>query len=165
MPESIHTNDESKRGSVFAFIFGVNWLWHCGVTALFGVLSHEMKCNETTSFTEFPQKQIWRAGSLTHHILAGNYTWTNVNPMGPCLSHCTCKVLPCIQNGNSIWPPLQVVGKQQAVGKPWQAVRSESCWNIHSSLLKRATLSHGQSFCCSGLKSWIWSADLDDLDG
>ena len=23
-PESIHTNDESKRGSAFAFIFGVN---------------------------------------------------------------------------------------------------------------------------------------------
>ena len=23
-PESIHTKDESKRGSVFAFIFGVN---------------------------------------------------------------------------------------------------------------------------------------------
>ena len=28
-PESIHTKDESKRGSAFAFIFGVNWpvLW------------------------------------------------------------------------------------------------------------------------------------------
>ena len=25
-PESIHTKDESKRGSAFAFIFGVNWL-------------------------------------------------------------------------------------------------------------------------------------------
>ena len=25
MPESIHTKDESKRGSAFAFIFGVNW--------------------------------------------------------------------------------------------------------------------------------------------
>ena len=24
MPESIHTKDESKRGSAFAFIFGVN---------------------------------------------------------------------------------------------------------------------------------------------
>ena len=24
-PESIHTKDESKRGSAFAFIFGVNW--------------------------------------------------------------------------------------------------------------------------------------------
>ena len=24
-PESIHTEDESKRGSAFAFIFGVNW--------------------------------------------------------------------------------------------------------------------------------------------
>ena len=34
---SIHTKDESKRGTAFAFIFGVNWLWHCGVTASFGV--------------------------------------------------------------------------------------------------------------------------------
>ena len=25
MPESIHTKDETKRGSAFAFIFGVNW--------------------------------------------------------------------------------------------------------------------------------------------
>ena len=25
MPESIHTKDESKRSSAFAFIFGVNW--------------------------------------------------------------------------------------------------------------------------------------------
>ena len=25
MPESIHTEDESNRGSAFAFIFGVNW--------------------------------------------------------------------------------------------------------------------------------------------
>ena len=25
MPESIHTKDESKHGSAFAFIFGVNW--------------------------------------------------------------------------------------------------------------------------------------------
>ena len=36
-PESIHTKDESKRETAFAFIFGVNRLWHYGVTALFGV--------------------------------------------------------------------------------------------------------------------------------
>ena len=35
---SIHTKDESKSGTTFAFIFGVNWLWRCGVTALFGFL-------------------------------------------------------------------------------------------------------------------------------
>ena len=29
---SIHTKDESKRGTAFAFIFGVNWLWRSGVT-------------------------------------------------------------------------------------------------------------------------------------
>ena len=34
---SIHTKDESKRGTAFAFIFGVNWLWRCGVTTSFGV--------------------------------------------------------------------------------------------------------------------------------
>ena len=33
---SIHTKDESKRGTAFAFIFGVNWLWRCAVTASFG---------------------------------------------------------------------------------------------------------------------------------
>ena len=42
---SIHTKDESKRGTAFAFIFGVNWLWRCGVTASFGVFFHERKCN------------------------------------------------------------------------------------------------------------------------
>ena len=50
---SIHTKDESKRSSAFAFIFGVNWLWRCGVTASFGVFLHEIKCNGMTSFTEF----------------------------------------------------------------------------------------------------------------
>ena len=34
---SIHTKDESKRETAFAFIFGVNWLWRCGVAASFGV--------------------------------------------------------------------------------------------------------------------------------
>ena len=34
---SIHTKDESKCETAFAFIFGVNWLWHCSVTASFGV--------------------------------------------------------------------------------------------------------------------------------
>ena len=47
---SIHTKDESKRGTAFAFIFGVNWLWRCGVTASFGVFFHEIKCNGMTSF-------------------------------------------------------------------------------------------------------------------
>ena len=50
---SIHTKDESKRGTAFAFIFGVNWLWRCGVTASFGVFFHETKCNGMTSFMEF----------------------------------------------------------------------------------------------------------------
>ena len=54
-PKSIHTKDESKRGSVFAFIFGVNWLWPCGVKASFGVFFHEIICNGMTSFMEFMQ--------------------------------------------------------------------------------------------------------------
>ena len=45
----IYTKDESKRGTVFAFIFGVNLLWRCGVTASFGVFFHEMKRNGMTS--------------------------------------------------------------------------------------------------------------------
>ena len=52
---SIHTKDESKRGTAFAFSFGVNWLWRCGVTASFGVFFHEVKCNRMTSFMEFMQ--------------------------------------------------------------------------------------------------------------
>ena len=39
-PESIHTKDESKRGSAFAFIFGVNWPVY-------------NECNGMTSFMEF----------------------------------------------------------------------------------------------------------------
>ena len=50
---SIHTKDESKHGTAFAFIFGVNWLWRCGVTASFGVFFHEIKRKGMTSFTEF----------------------------------------------------------------------------------------------------------------
>ena len=50
---SIHTKDESKRGTAFAFIFGVNWLWCCNVTASFGVFFHEIECNGMTSFMEF----------------------------------------------------------------------------------------------------------------
>ena len=34
---SILTKDESKRGTAFAFIFGVNLLWHCCVMASFRV--------------------------------------------------------------------------------------------------------------------------------
>ena len=35
----------------FAFIFGVNWLWHCGVTALSeSFFFHKIKCNRMTSF-------------------------------------------------------------------------------------------------------------------
>ena len=38
MPKSIHNKDESKLGTAFAFIFGVNWLWRCGATASFWCL-------------------------------------------------------------------------------------------------------------------------------
>ena len=52
-PESIHTKDESKRGTAFAFIFSVNWLWRCSVTASFRVFFRHIKCNRRTSFMEF----------------------------------------------------------------------------------------------------------------
>ena len=54
---SIHTKDESKRGTTFAFIFGVNCIWGCGVTASFGVFFHEIKFNAMTSFTEFMRSE------------------------------------------------------------------------------------------------------------
>ena len=54
---SIHTKDESKRGTAFAFIFCVNWLWRCGGTAPFRVSFHEIKCNGMTSFMEFVVKE------------------------------------------------------------------------------------------------------------
>ena len=47
--------DESKCTTAFSFIFGVNWLWLCGVTAYFGVCFHEIKCNAMTSFMELMQ--------------------------------------------------------------------------------------------------------------
>ena len=54
----IHTKDESKRGTAFAFIFGVNWLWRCGVTGSFGVFFHEIECNGMTNFMEFMRKAV-----------------------------------------------------------------------------------------------------------
>ena len=48
----------------FAFIFGVNWLWHCGFTASFGVFFfffHEIKCIRMTSFMEFMPFKCERA--------------------------------------------------------------------------------------------------------
>ena len=55
---SIHTKDESKRGTAFAFLFGVNWLWRCGVITSFGVLFHEIKCNGMTSFMDFMSSPV-----------------------------------------------------------------------------------------------------------
>ena len=48
---SIHTKDESKRATAFAFIFGVNWLWRCGITASFGVLSSPFSCDLFPAFS------------------------------------------------------------------------------------------------------------------
>ena len=50
---SIHTKDETKRGTEFAFIFGVNWLCRWGATASLGVFFHEIRCNGMTSSMEF----------------------------------------------------------------------------------------------------------------
>ena len=86
---SIHTEDESKRGTAFAFIFGVYWLWHCGVIASFGVYFHEIKCNGITNFMEFmsiyrlpcevhfqPSKlhDVWSLGHEDRLVLSGNGT-------------------------------------------------------------------------------------------
>ena len=48
-----NTRNESKCGSAFAFIFGVNWLWRCVVTASFEVFFREIKCKGMTGFMEF----------------------------------------------------------------------------------------------------------------
>ena len=52
---SNHTKDDfsSKRATAFAFIFGVNWLWRCGVTASLWVFFHEMKFNGTHDHITF----------------------------------------------------------------------------------------------------------------
>ena len=50
---SIRTKDGSKCGTAFGFIFGVNWLWRCGVTTSFGVSFNEIECNGMTIFMEF----------------------------------------------------------------------------------------------------------------
>ena len=87
---SIRAGDESKRGTAFAFLFGVNWLLRCGVTASFGVFFHEIKCNGVARFTEF---MIWNKfhpsyfhlipfHSITHEILttAALSFLSNMNP-------------------------------------------------------------------------------------
>ena len=70
---SIHTKDESKRGTAFAFIFGVNWLWRCGVTAPFGVFFHEIKCNGMTIFMEFMITVIHCLQALSAHAVTTYY--------------------------------------------------------------------------------------------
>ena len=64
-PESIHTKDESKRGSAFAFIFGVNWplQW----------------ANGMTSFTEFKRGVCEQGGSelfsIDGQVLSKRQEW------------------------------------------------------------------------------------------
>ena len=74
-PESIRTKDESKRGTAFAFIFGVNWLWRCGVTAPFGVFFHEMKCNGMMNFMEFLLGTHWTNHPLLILSHTGSTHW------------------------------------------------------------------------------------------
>ena len=65
----IHTKGESKRGTAFAVIFGVNRLWRCGVTALFEVSLHEIKCIGNTSFLEFMSRVAIFEGRQNRVIL------------------------------------------------------------------------------------------------
>ena len=71
---SIHTKDESKHRTPFAFIFGVNWCWRCGVTASFGVFFHEIKCNGMTSFMEF-MIYVW---AVLYFIHSRSIRWREV---------------------------------------------------------------------------------------
>ena len=66
----IHTKDESKRGTAFAFIFGVNWLCHWGVTVSFGVFFHEIRCNGMMIFMEFMRSAFHGSGTADMHYTA-----------------------------------------------------------------------------------------------
>ena len=93
---SIDTKDESKRGTAFAFIFGVNWHWSCGVTASFGCFFfHEIKRNGMTSFMEFmspsrlqslPVVPCWRNQLLSFaapsSVLLWNHKLQHVSALG-----------------------------------------------------------------------------------
>ena len=54
--ESIPTKDESKRGTTFALIFCVNWLWRCGVTASFWSLFSWNKMQRNDKFHGIHEK-------------------------------------------------------------------------------------------------------------
>ena len=90
---SIHTKDESKCGSAFAFIFGVNWLWRCGVTALFEVFFYEMKCNGMASFMEFmtgllkTHSFLLRSIQGTKRHVCSDYSWNWLSQQTPLVPH------------------------------------------------------------------------------
>ena len=67
---SIHTKDESKRGTAFAFIFGVNWLWRLGVTASCGVFFYEMNVMEIYGW-EYMSRP--KKNSLTYFIIEDKF--------------------------------------------------------------------------------------------
>ena len=68
---SIHIKDESKCGTVLAFIFGVNWLWRCGVKVSFEVFFHELKCTGMTSFMKFMYSKF----SVLTCLIGNNCSW------------------------------------------------------------------------------------------
>ena len=119
---SIHTRDESKRGTAFAFIFGVNWLWRCGVTALFGVFFYEIKCNGMTSFMEFMLGQFAWQNDQFH----GFHKW----PLN-CSICCSLKSNLCgweWRTKPDVWrkPTLQHKEHFLALQMKWQAKSLDS---------------------------------------
>ena len=76
---SIHTKDESKCGTAFAFIFGVNWLWRCGVTASFGVIFF-MKVSWNSCIQSFqtywlPAKSVIASNTPDWQDITSNNPW------------------------------------------------------------------------------------------
>ena len=70
---SIHTKDESKCGTAFAFIFGVNWLWHCGVTASFGVFFYEINVTEwQVSWNSWLTESLGRSSHSLQQLRSGS---------------------------------------------------------------------------------------------
>ena len=120
-PESLHTKDESKRGSAFAFIFGVNWLWRCGVTASFGVVSHKMKCNEMTSFMEFIYSVTLEGCKSATDLW--DVSWWQVLWHWRCLTHQVLTLGSPKPRIMQMLPPLQV-WYQQLMNDRWLTLNS-----------------------------------------
>ena len=80
---SMHTKDESKSETAFAFIFGVNWLWRRGATTSFGVSFHEINCNGITGFTEYMTSVKTKLQAIWYNVWYFQLICIHYHSMGP----------------------------------------------------------------------------------